>query len=157
MAMGMVERVGYGGSDPHCFINRKLLLSVDAVPEGLALQIRHDVEKEAVRFTGVMERQDVRVSQIRRGRDLGQEPLGPNYRCEFGLQDFEGDVAVVLEVLSQIHRRHAALTQLTVNLVAAFEGRVETSDGIGHGAQDASKTCGAASNLSPPLSGMCEL
>ena len=55
----------------------------------------------------------------------------------------------MLEVVGQVDRRHSALTKLTLDGVAAFEGCVQTSDGIGHGGQHASKTCGAASVSAP--------
>ena len=71
--------------------------------------------------------------EVGRGLDLGQEALGPNYGSQLGLQHLEGDLALVLEVIGQIDRRHAALTEFTLDGVAAFEGCVQTSDGIGHG------------------------
>ncbi len=55
------------------------------------------------------------------------------------------DLTLVLQVIGQVDRGHAALTQLTLDGVAAFEGCVQAGDGIGHGGQHASKTCGAAS------------
>jgi hypothetical protein len=39
----------------------------------------------------------------------------------------------VLEVVGQVDRGHAALTELALDDVAAFEGNVQTGDGIGHG------------------------
>ncbi len=56
---------------------------------------------------------------------------------EFGLQDLEGDLALVLDVVSEINGRHAALTQLTLDGVAAFQGCVQAGDGIAHAMQDA--------------------
>ena len=44
----------------------------------------------------------------------------------------EGDLTVVLEVVSQVHRSHVALAQLTLYGVAAFEGGVEAGYGIRH-------------------------
>ena len=48
------------------------------------------------------------------GSVFGQEPLGTDNRCQFRLQDLEGDVAVVLQVFGQVdrgqcrpHRAHA--------------------------------------------------
>ena len=61
--------------------------------------------------------------QIRRGLDLGEEPLGADHRGELRPQHLDRDLAVVLEVLRQIHRRHAARAQLPLDAVAVGEGR----------------------------------
>ena len=37
-------------------------------------------------------------------------------------QDLQRDLSFVLQVVGQIDRRHAALTELTLDGVAAFEG-----------------------------------
>ncbi len=39
----------------------------------------------------------------------------------------------MLEIIGQVDRGHAALTKLTLDGVAAFEGRVQSGDGIRHG------------------------
>ena len=80
--------------------------------------------------------------------DLGQEALGTDDCRQLRLEDLEGHLAFVLDVLGQVDRGHAALTELTLDHVAAVEGCVETGDGIGHGEQDASKAYGAASRQS---------
>ncbi len=41
----------------------------------------------------------MRVSQVRRRLDLGQETLGSDHGCEFGLQDLQRDLALVLKVV----------------------------------------------------------
>ena len=46
--------------------------------------------------------------------------------------DLEGDLALVLEVVGQVDSGHPALTDLTLDAVAALEGGVEAGDGIGH-------------------------
>ena len=37
--------------------------------------------------------------EVGRDLDFGQEPLCSHYRCEFGLEDLERDLALVLEVV----------------------------------------------------------
>jgi len=63
-----------------------------------------------------MERQDVRMRQVRRRLDLGEESLG----CEFRLQHLQRDFALVLQVIREIHRRHPAVTEFGLDAVAAF-------------------------------------
>ena len=50
----------------------------------------------------------------------GQEALGTDDGCELGLEDLQRDLAFVLQVIGQVDRRHAALTELTLNGVAAL-------------------------------------
>ncbi len=87
--------------------------------------------------------------QIRGRLDLGQEPLGSHDCSELGLQDLQGDFALMLQVVGQVDGGHPTLTQLTLDGVAAFESGVQAGDSIGHGGQDASQVCGAASARGP--------
>ena len=64
--------------------------------------------------------------QRRRRRDLLHEPLGAEHGGEFGLQHLERDLALVLEVLGEIHGRHAALPELALDAVAIGQRRRET-------------------------------
>ncbi len=87
----------------------ELLFAIQLVPERFPLDVRHHVEEERVRLARIEERQDMRMSQVRRRLDLGQETLGTDDRSQLGLQDLEGDFALVLDVVGQVHRGHAAL------------------------------------------------
>ena len=71
--------------------------------------------------------------QVGRGLDLGQEPLGSDHRRQLGLQNLERHLALVLQIVRQVHRGHAALTELALDGVAAFQGCVQARDGIGLG------------------------
>ena len=65
----------------------------------------------------------------RGGLDLLHEALGAEHGGELGLQDLEGDLAVVLEVLGEVDRRHAALAELALDAVAIGEGGREAIGG----------------------------
>ena len=86
----------------------------------LTLDVGHDVEEERVRLARIKERQDVRVLEVRGGLDLSQEALGPDYGCQFGLQDLERDFTLVLEVVGEVDGRHAAFAELALDVVAAL-------------------------------------
>ena len=60
--------------------------------------------------------------QMGDGLDLAQEPLGADHGRELGPQHLDGDLAVVLEVVREIDRGHAALPQLALDPVAVGEG-----------------------------------
>ena len=51
-----------------------------------------------------------------------QEPVGAEDGGKLGLEDLERDLAVVLEVLGEVHRGHAALAELTLDAVAVGQG-----------------------------------
>ena len=47
------------------------------------------------------------------GVDLAQEAVRPQGRGQFRAEDFEGDRPMVLQVLRQIHGRHAPAAELS--------------------------------------------
>ena len=57
--------------------------------------------------------------QIRGGLDLAQEALGADYRRELGAQDLDGDIAVVLEVVREVDRGHAAAAEFLQDSILA--------------------------------------
>jgi hypothetical protein len=75
-------------------------------------------------------RENVRMSQVRFGLDLGQEALGTDDRGQLGLEDLERDLTLVLEVVGQLHGRHSALVELTLDRVAALQTGVQAGDSI---------------------------
>ena len=63
----------------------------------------------------------MRVLEVGGGLDLGEEALGTDDGGEFGAEDLDGDGAVVLEVVGEVDRGHAALAQLPLDAVAVGE------------------------------------
>ena len=76
--MSGINRAGRGHllSDLQRLFDGELLLAVNLVPEGVAFNERGDEVQEAVCLTGVMQRQDVRMLQIRSRLYLSEEALG---------------------------------------------------------------------------------
>ena len=56
------------------------------------------------------------------GRDLADKPLGAERGSEFGTEDLYGDLALVLQILGEIDRRHATGTKFALDGVAVGEG-----------------------------------
>ena len=50
--------------------------------------------------------------------DLAQETLAADDGGQLGVEDLDGDLALVAEVLGEIHRGHAALAELPLDPVA---------------------------------------
>ena len=89
----------------------------------------------------------------RRGRpDLLHEPLGAEHGGELRLQHLDRDLAIVLQVLGEIDRRHAALAELALDAVAIGEGVLQRALMFG---QRSPRGAGGAENVLPsarPLS-----
>jgi hypothetical protein len=134
LPVGVVQRARHVRRDVHRFVHGKLLQAVDPVAERLSLYVRHHVEEEGIRLARVEQRQNVRVLKIGGRLDLGEKTLGADDGAQFGFQDLDRDLAVVPQVIRQVDGGHAALTELSLDAVAAVEGRVEAMDRIvGHG------------------------
>jgi hypothetical protein len=74
----------------------------------------------------------VRMLQVRRRGDLVQEPFGADDRGELRPQDLERDLSFVPDVERQVHGRHAARAELTLDAITVGEGFGEEGEGLSH-------------------------
>jgi hypothetical protein len=72
----------------------------------------------------------VRVLQRGGGLDLDFEPISAEDRGQLRLEDFDRDLAVVLQVMGEIHRRHTANAERALDVIAAGEGSRELRSGM---------------------------
>jgi hypothetical protein len=128
----VLQRRGDRLREAHGLIHRQLLLAVDLVSQGLSLDIGHHVEQEPLGRARVVQRQDVTVLQVGGDLDLLEEPLGADHGGQFRPQHLERDLAVVLDVVRQVHRRHAALAQLALDDVAIGDRGLQTFGDLAH-------------------------
>ena len=56
----------------------------------------------------------------------------PSDGGQLGLEHLDGDLAVVLEVVGEIDRGHAALAQLALDPVGIGQGGLQATEEIGH-------------------------
>ena len=91
-----------------------------------AAHVRHDVVQQAVRHAGIQQRQDMRMLQLRRGLDLGEEPLTPERCAKVRMQHLDGDIAVVLQVAREEDGGHPAGPELADDGVAIRQRCSET-------------------------------
>ena len=70
------------------------------------------------------------MAQPRRELDLAQEALGPERLADLGLEHLDRDVAVVLEVVGEKHRRHAAFPEHAVERIPIGEGKAQPGQQI---------------------------
>jgi hypothetical protein len=132
VAVGVVERRGHLLGDADGIGHGELLLAGQPVAQGLPFDERHHVEQVAVGLTRIEQRQDVRVLQIGRELDLGQEPLGADHGRELGAEHLERDPPGVADVLGEVDGRHAAGADLALEAVAVRQGGLEAAEQFGH-------------------------
>ncbi len=137
VAVGVVERARHLARDPDRVRHRELLLPREPVAERLPFHEGHDVEEKlgdwAIGRFGdwtagdprIEQGQDVRVLQRGGGADLGEEPLGADHRGQLGAEHLDRHLAVVPQVLGQVHRGHPAMPQLPLDAVAVGKGAGE--------------------------------
>ena len=57
--------------------------------------------------------------QLRSRFDLAEETFTAKRGCELGMQDLDGDIAIVFDVVREVHCRHAARPELALDAVVA--------------------------------------
>src|SRR5881628_3047949 len=62
--------------------------------------------------------------------DLATEPLGPQRGCELRAQHLDGYLAVMPQVLGEVHGGHPARAELALDRVAPGEGLLDTIEAI---------------------------
>jgi hypothetical protein len=113
----IAQCVGHLADDAYRFSETERVVRVEAVAKRSAFDHWHDEIQEAVRAARVVERQDVRMLETRHQHDLAREPLGADGRRVVGMQHLECDGPVVLEVVREVHGRHAAAADLAADTV----------------------------------------
>ena len=113
-------------------LHRQLPLSVQQHAERFAGDVGHHIVEQAFRRTGVVQRQDVRMLEMRGEFDLLQEPLGTDDRRDFRADDLDRDLAVMFQVPREVHGGHAASPELPLQAVAIGQAGAETVERCDH-------------------------
>ena len=132
------QRVGDLPGQPDDLGHRQRSGPGEPLAERLALHERHHVVVEHLRAgpvgddARVQQADDVRMLQLRGDPDLLEEALGTEGSPQLRPQHLDRDFAIVLKVLRQIHRGHAALAQLALDQVAVAQSVGEARVDCGH-------------------------
>jgi hypothetical protein len=70
--------------------------------------------------------------KLRRRLDLSQEPLGTKRSGEIRMEDLDRYVAIMLEIVCEIHRGHAADPDLARDSVSTLESSGKTWQDVAH-------------------------
>ncbi len=119
--VGVVERFAGLPHQADSLGDGERALAGEPLAQGLALHVRHDVERPGRRFAGgagVEQREDMGVLKRGQNLDLAQEALGGFAGDGVGSQNLDGDGPVVLLITREIDDRHATVAQLPLDGVA---------------------------------------
>ncbi len=122
-AVGEVEPVADFVYDANRVLNRETSLAAQAIAQRAAGDVDGDVIQHPIGFTGVDERNEMRMRQSRRDRDLAEEPVGTERRQELGAEHLDRDLSSVLSLLGEVHGRHTAMPKLPLDDVPIDERR----------------------------------
>jgi hypothetical protein len=111
------ERVGYFACDVERFTDRQWTFCLDLLLERWPFDVRHDVIRKAVYFTGVEHWKNVRMLKAGRDVNLSRETLAAYDAREIGSQNLESDPVFMAEVARQVYDRHASTAKLTLDLI----------------------------------------
>jgi len=127
------QRAGHLAQDGDRLVDRERAGPFELPTEGLALDERHHVVEEPLGLARVEQRHDMRVCQVRGDPDLAEEPLRAQGGGELRPEDLDRHLAVVPLVAREVDRRHAALPELTLDVITAGQGGSDPVDGAEHG------------------------
>jgi hypothetical protein len=96
-------------------VHGKLSLAIDALPKAFPVDVRHHVERLAVHFAGVEQGQEVRMLEVRGDADLREEAVDTEGGAELRVEELQRDGATVAEVAREVHGRHAAAAELSLD------------------------------------------
>ncbi len=132
-AVRVAQRIGHLACDPERVADRELAFPGEAVPQGLALDVGHDVVDQPIGLVRIVQRQDVRVVETSGDLNLAQESGRSHIGGQLGAEHFHGYRALVLEVVGQEDSRHPALPQFPLDLVAGGKRVADAFEQLHHG------------------------
>ena len=127
------QGIGHGGGNGEGIGHRQLRFPGEAGAQRFPAHEGHHVVQQPVGGAAVEQTEDVGMLQPRGGADFAQEAVAAERGPEVGVQDLDGDGAVVLAVMSAENGRHAAGADLAEDVVAVGDRRGEARGDIGHG------------------------
>src|SRR5215470_2455369 len=121
----VIERAGHLAGDSNRLLDRQPSETGHPLPQCLSVDGWHHEEQETVGTPRVEQWQNVRVAETRRRSNLGLEAFDADGRPNLRSQYFDGDAAVVAEVVGEVHVRHAAVAEHTLEAIVVGERRGE--------------------------------
>ena len=121
----VVQRLGDLAGDLDGVGKWKLFLPIEPASQRLTADERHDVPDLPAGLSRIVDRENVRVTEAGHDVDFALEALDAKGGAKVCVQNFDGDVSVVLQVVGEIYRRHSTATEFLPDHVA------DGKDGLG--------------------------
>jgi hypothetical protein len=125
LAMRISERVSHLAGNPYGVVQRQLSLAPEPITKRLTLDVGHRVPELAAGFTRIEHGKDVGVLQASGGPDFPLKALRAERGSQVRVQHLERDLPIVLQILREVHRGHAAPANLAVEPIAVSQGTLE--------------------------------
>jgi hypothetical protein len=107
--------------------------ALEALPERLPLDVRHDEVQRVRGLAGIVQSENVGVLEAGRDPDLAEKSLAAQRVGELRPKDLERHVSVVLGVARQEHLGGRAFTDFALDDVPAGEAGLRALHDLGHG------------------------
>jgi hypothetical protein len=108
--------------DSHRLVDAELRFPIEARTQCLAVDEGHDVEQETVCLARIEQRKDVRGLSAAVVLISTTNRSAPRTAASSRLEDLDGDLSLVPEVVRGVHGRHAALAELALDTIAVSQG-----------------------------------
>src|SRR5574342_481219 len=116
------ERCGRLPGDGERYVHRELPFPLQPVAQGFSLDEGHHEVQTPTHLAGIVQRQNVWVTEPCGDLDLAQETLSPLFHGGLGGKHLQGHLAVVLEIPCHEHARQATrLRNLSLDQVPIGE------------------------------------
>jgi hypothetical protein len=121
----VIESVCNFSRDQYRLIDGKLMLALELIAESFAVDERHREPHSSGSDSGIEYAEYVGMLEASGELDLPVESLGAYCFGYVRVEDFQRDMSVVPEIISEIHRRESALAELTLYRVPTSQGFFE--------------------------------
>ena len=108
------------------FVGLHRALLAQPLREIVAVDVTHDEEDEIVGFFDVVDRDDVRMAQLRSSLGLAQKArTDVRTKCQIGRKQLDRDDSLEAPVRGTIHDAHSAAANFLAQLIVGLEDALE--------------------------------
>jgi hypothetical protein len=116
--MSVSESFSYIRDYPYSVLQREAFVAIKARTQGLTLNVWHYIVEKASRLTGVQQRKYVGMVQTSRVLDFAKKTLSSSSNSKLASKNLQRDWSMVLDIVSEINRGHATVTDSALQAIA---------------------------------------
>ncbi len=122
LRVGVFECIADLGDDRQRLRQRHGTGSCQPYPERVTVDVRHHEVQKLVGLSGVKDRDDIGMNELRRELDLSKKPFSCHRRGELGIEYLDRHRPARMLLRRQKHGGHAASPDLTFDVKAVADG-----------------------------------